>query len=441
MMHSQAIRSAGRQLRSLSTHSRASATNWNLAAGSALAAGAAVGLVASGAETEGTGDRINFLSDRIGQLEALVTAKEAAKAEAIETAKDAAKGPPSADDLKAFELLKNLAASKGLDVSGGNVRRTSSRFCLGVEHGDYNGTELFGVGTDRFIWMAYKPNGTNKVRMFSNNFPSDGLLEFELGKQPPAKSEEVVNTWFRFPWGTDFILQREGFEINQGFDAVVYGNIPGGGMSRSASLSVNLLLTFLEVNNQSVEKEFDVVELTQAVENDYVGSPCGQLDQIMIYFAKAGMGTHFDPATNNIKYVPLGAGAEDFCIVGLDTGTDRPGLDKSTYKVRREECDTFGALLKDKGYIQKPFLAEVQDEALYKKILADFGTSHPDHCKRLTYIYNSQISFYKMLEAWKDGDIATVGKIFREDGIGLRDEYVISGEHDSPCGVFLFATI
>jgi hypothetical protein len=26
------------------------------------------------------------------------------------------------------------------------VRRSSSRFCLGVEHGDYNGTELFGVG-------------------------------------------------------------------------------------------------------------------------------------------------------------------------------------------------------------------------------------------------------------------------------------------------------
>ena len=34
-------------------------------------------------------------------------------------------------------------------------------------------------------------------------------------------------------------------------------------MSRSASLCVNLLLTFLEVNDQKVEKEFDVVELTQ----------------------------------------------------------------------------------------------------------------------------------------------------------------------------------
>eukprot|EP01051_Picozoa_sp_SAG22_P025944 SAG22_NODE_7938_length_696_cov_1.170854_1_plen_113_part_00 len=32
-----------------------------------------------------------------------------------------------------------------------------------------------------------------------------------------------------------------------------------------------------------------------------------------------------------------------------------------------------------------------------------------------------------MLEAWKAGDIKTVGAIFRQDGAGLRDDYVISG--------------
>ena len=50
--------------------------------------------------------------------------------------------------------LKDHAEAAGLDIAGGTVRRTSSRFCLGVEHGDYNGTALFGVGTDRYIWVA-----------------------------------------------------------------------------------------------------------------------------------------------------------------------------------------------------------------------------------------------------------------------------------------------
>jgi galactokinase len=41
-----------------------------------------------------------------------------------------------------------------------------------------------------------------------------------------------------------------------------------------------------------------------------------------------------------------------------------------------------------------------------------------------------------MLDAWKAGDIETVGRIFREDGIGLRDDYKISGpELETICDI------
>ena len=103
------------------------------------------------------------------------------------------------NDQQAFEYLNQLAAENKIDISGAKVRRSSSRFCLGVEHGDYNGTELFGVGTDRFIWMAYKPNGTKAMRFFSGNFPDDGVVEFEIGKRPAPQSAEVYDTWARFP--------------------------------------------------------------------------------------------------------------------------------------------------------------------------------------------------------------------------------------------------
>ncbi|NLH17368.1 MAG: hypothetical protein GX455_12390, partial [Phycisphaerae bacterium] len=84
----------------------------------------------------------------------------------------------SEQDQMAFGKLQELAGTAEIDLKGTKVRRTSSRFCLGVEHGDYNGTELFGVGTDRFIWMAYRPSGSGKMRLFSGNFPSDGVIEF-----------------------------------------------------------------------------------------------------------------------------------------------------------------------------------------------------------------------------------------------------------------------
>ncbi len=335
----------------------------------------------------------------------------------------------------ALKQIIDLAREHKLDIAGGKVRRTSSRFCLGVEHGDYNGTELFGVGTDRFIWLAYKPNGTNRVRLFSANFPDDGVVDFELGKVPEPKSPEIADTWARFPYGVDYILRREGTALTKGIDAVVFGNIPGGGMSRSASLSLNLIASLLDANGIEIADGMRIVDLAQAVENDYIGSPCGKLDQIMILFAREGMGTHYNPAARTIDYVPLGEGASDFRIMVMDTGTVRPGLEKSTYKVRRAECEEFVRLAQDAGF-DISCLADIRDEGLYGRVTARFGESHPDLCDRLKYIFAAQNRFYEMMDAWKQGDVVRVGAIFRADGIGLRDDYKISGpELETMCDI------
>jgi galactokinase len=304
------------------------------------------------------------------------------------------------DGQAALDKILHFAKDTGIDIKGGKVRRTSSRFCLGVEHGDYNGTELFGVGTDRFIWLAYKPNGSNKVRLFSGNFPNDGVIEFELGNVPEPKSAEIAQTWGRFAYGIEYILRREGYKLSQGINGVLYGNIPGGGMSRSASLCLNLILSLFDANDIEVKDKIKIVDLAQAVENDYIGSPCGQLDQTMILFAREGMGTYYNPNDRSIEYVPIGSGATDFRIVDIS-------------------C-----------------LADIKDRTVYEKIMDDFGESHPDLCDRLRYIFNAQNRFYKMLEAWKAGNIETVGQIFRADGIGLRDDYKISGpELETMCDI------
>jgi galactokinase len=339
------------------------------------------------------------------------------------------------ENQEAVATIQQLAKKHKINIAGGKVRRTSSRFCLGVEHGDYNGTELFGVGTDRFIWFAYKPNGTNKVRLFSGNFPKDGVVEYTLGNVPAPKSESVAHSWARFPYGVDYILKKEGFKLTQGIDGVLFGNIPGGGMSRSASLCINLILSMFNANQIEVDKPMQIVDLAQAVENVYIGSPCGKLDQTMILFAKEGMGTYYNPADRSIKYVPMGKGATDFRIVVMDTGTDRPGLEKSTYAVRRRECEELVAILQNAG-VKISCLADIKLEVDYKKIMADFASKYPDHCDRLTYIFNAQQRFYKMMKAWKAGKVETVGEIFRQDGIGLRDQYKISGpELETMCDI------
>ena len=334
------------------------------------------------------------------------------------------------EDVK--QKLEQAAQSHGLNVAGGRVRRSSSRFCLGVEHGDYNGTALFGVGTDRFIWLAYKPNGTSQSRLFSVNFPEDGVIEWTPNSIPAA--DTVSDSWARFVFGSAAILKQHGYPIDAGFDAVLYGNIPGGGMSRSASLALNLIITILEVNGVMDTDGMANVALAQAVENDYIGSPCGNLDQIMIMFARAGMGTYYQPHDRSVEYIPLGDSAADFRIVSLDTGTVRPGLEKSTYAIRRRECDELAKIAGDEFGFQ--FLGDIKTQSLYNQVMARFRDSHPQHCRRLNYIYHAQQRFYRMMEAWKAGDIETVGAIFREDGFGLRDDYEISGpELEAMCEI------
>ena len=77
-----------------------------------------------------------------------------------------------------------------------------------------------------------------------------------------------------------------------------------------------------------------IFDLRQIVETDYIGSPCGKLDQIMIYFSKARMGTYYNPIKDTFEHIPLGGDSDDLQIVSMDTGTKKPELEKSTYKLR-----------------------------------------------------------------------------------------------------------
>jgi len=338
-------------------------------------------------------------------------------------------------DQQAFDALRAIARSSGIGLDSAKVCRTSSRFCLGVEHGDYNGTELFGVGTDRFIWMAYRPTGSLQYRLYSGNFPADGLIQFQSGDVPPPQSPQISHTWARFPYGVDYILRNAGYRIRTGIEAVIVSNIPGGGMSRSASLTLNLILSILQANGITEKDQMRIVDLAQAVENQYIGSPCGKLDQIMILFAREGTGTHYIPQSRSVRYVPLGKPACEFRIMVMDTGTVRPGLEKSTYTIRRAECEKLVSMARQSGF-RINCLADIKDDQLYEAIKTTFGQDHPDLVDRMTYIYQAQQRFYQMMEAWKKGDIETVGAIFRQDGIGLRDLYKISGpELETMCDI------
>ena len=109
-------------------------------------------------------------------------------------------------------------------------------------------------------------------------------------------------------------------------------------------------------------------------------------------------------------------------------------MEKSTYKIRRAECEELVALAGgDFGFA---CLADIRDQAIYDRVIVRYGESHPHLCARLKYIFHAQQRFDKMVDAWQSGDVETVGAIFRQDGISLRDDYQISGpELETMCDI------
>lgn len=333
-----------------------------------------------------------------------------------------------------------------------------------VRAGRRSGTELFGVGADRFIWLAYKENKSKRTRLLSLTYPcpisTNGVVSFASGEDVPEPGSDALkkyeHSWARFPFGVDWVLRKHGYDVSKGMDVVIFSDIPGGGMSRSASLTLNLVLTTLEVNGHAIpsgDDRYAIVELAQKVENDYIGSPCGNLDQVMILYARDGFGTHFipskgrkgEPRGGTVRYVPLGGGmsANDFRIVALDTGTDRPGLEKSTYAVRSKECVCLAKMLSEDQKLTElrqgrtvTCLADVESDEQLGYVLETYGEEHPNLCARLCYIYEANRRFETMMRGWAKGDLKTVGAVFREDGHGLRDQYKISGpELETMCDI------
>lgn len=333
-----------------------------------------------------------------------------------------------------IEIINQLYSNPHVDIdSAPQVRRTSSRICFGVEHGDYNGTDLFGaaIGVESqkedeasgFIWFMYCPDDTGRVQVASLNYPNH-IADFKLGHfpDPSTVKEDKKYPWIKFPMGVDYILRREGVPCRRGIKGVLIGKIPEGGLSRSASLTLNLMLSLLEVNKVTDVDPHDIIDWAQAVENDYIGSPCGKLDQAMILFGKKGKGSLYSPRRRSLKYINLPSHAEDVQVIVLDTGTKRHGLQSSDYVIRQKECEEIVERFGERYGFSS--LAEVTPQ-MYRSLQREM--KDPILKNRLQYIFEANQRLSRMIGYWEKGKMKEVGHIIDEDGIGLRDLYDISG--------------
>ena len=118
---------------------------------------------------------------------------------------------------------------KTLFGEDGDFFASAGRINLIGEHTDYNGGFVFPGAVDKGIMAEIRPNGTEKVCVYSIDM--DEYVEFGLKEEDaPAQS------WARYVFGVCRETIKRGGNIS-GFNAVFAGDVPlGAGMSSSAAL-------------------------------------------------------------------------------------------------------------------------------------------------------------------------------------------------------------
>lgn len=194
------------------------------------------------------------------------------------------------------DLLRESFDTESFDTSGSAPGRVEF---IG-NHTDYNGGWVLGATIDLRIDVKIRRRGDRWIRATSaQDVPP---VRISLDELEPQQEERA---WINYVLGVLSTLQAEGLDVPVGFDLAVRSTLPAGaGLSSSAALE---MATACALNNM-YDGTFDrrtLVRLCRRAENEFVGVPCGILDQAVVAFGDEDCLVHVDARSGEIRTVPF----------------------------------------------------------------------------------------------------------------------------------------
>lgn len=301
------------------------------------------------------------------------------------------------------------------DTDGVKVFFAPGRVNLIGEHTDYNGGHVFPCALTIGTYAAARVRNDRKLRFYSMNFEQLGVVESSLDGLKPEKEAD----WTNYPKGVMWAFGERGFEIPQGMDILLNGNIPNGsGLSSSASVEVltgAILRDFFgfQVSNQ------DLALIGQFSENKFNGVNCGIMDQFAIAMGKKEHAIFLDTSDLSYTYAPVKLQGAKIVIA---CSNKKRGLGDSKYNERRSECET--ALAELQKVVDIKSLGELSEEQFeeYKSAIKD--ETRVRRAKHAVYENQRTLKAVKALEA---NDIAQFGQLMNASHVSLRDDYEVTG--------------
>ncbi len=278
---------------------------------------------------------------------------------------------------------------------------TPGRVNLIGEHTDYNGGMVLPTALELGITFAIKPRSDNVIRISSDKF--DDLAERHL-------SDIASEHWSDYITGAVKIANEQNY-LTGGVDIAVETTLPfGAGISSSAAITVGVLkLTRDMARADTLDK--DIAVLARRVENEFIGMPCGIMDQMAVAIARPGQALALD--TENLDYDLVDL-PQDYHMAVIHSGQFRQ-LNEGRYKERKEECDAIKARL---GHDN---ICQISD--------ADFKSLHdmPDVLqRRARHCMSDHRRTIDAVACLRAHDMEEFGRLMNESHISMRDDFEIT---------------
>ena len=293
----------------------------------------------------------------------------------------------------------------------GVLVESPGRINLIGEHTDYNHGFVMPTAIDKKIYFELRKNNTSTAcSIYSETFNT--RLNFDL-----KLIEISTSTWENYILGVVNELQKRGKKL-EGFDCFIKSELPiGAGISSSAALECGLASGLNKLFELNLSKQ-EIVNLSQAAENNFVGSQCGIMDQYASVMSTKDHLILLDCLSLEAEFIPANFKS---CKVLLVNSKVSHSLADSEYNTRRKECES-GLKIIQNQYKEVKTLRDVTLEMLdsCKSQLSEKQTN------RVLYVLQENKRVLEAADLLKSGELQAFGKLMYQSHYGLRDLYEVS---------------
>ncbi len=314
-----------------------------------------------------------------------------------------------------IQFNSNFKTSKNLEESSERIVKVSSpgRINLIGEHTDYNSGYVLPTAIDKATNLDLQKNGKeNTCSIYSATYNTS--FEFDLNNF--VKSE---HSWENYILGVVNELLKLGKNL-KGFNCKISSDLPiGAGISSSAALECGLAAGLNELFQLGLSK-LEIVTLSQAAENNFVGSQCGIMDQYASVMSKKEHLILLDCRSLEAEFIPASFRSCKILLVNTKVSHN---LAESEYNNRRKECEHALKILQQ-NYAE---IASLRDVTLQHLNACRESLSEKEF-NRVKYVLEENARVLKATEHIKSGELPEFGELMYQSHYGLKDLYEVSCE-------------